>query len=39
MFAKGRLHMDYKQEIISLLNRLTLEQLKILYQFIRGMLD
>lgn len=31
--------MDYKQEIISLLNRLTFEQLKILYQFIRGMLD
>ena len=31
--------MDYKQEIISLLNRLTFEQLKMLYQFIRGMLD
>lgn len=31
--------MNYKDLIISLLERMSEEQLKILYRFIRGMLD
>jgi hypothetical protein len=31
--------MDYKKEIILLLNKLNTKQLKCVYQFIKGILD